>query len=251
MEAKYEREYSASIDPFAAWRSKERERGRAAMAVHDRMLYAAAQMVATNPCAPQVPSCVRRLGTARGGQTFRLRVWHCSFPCNSMSPGILKHFRASLPPVCLLQSAVVTLAPSAARLSQVRALVRAGLRGAPALHGLHAALAGVAPPCDGGAAVRAAAPYGARAGRLRAPHFGPDSDGHSARHGQWRSGRQWSGERDGSGTRADCGECGGSAVAVGLGGSARPCKPGSIAFGAQGLVSSLRSGLLGLCSIAA
>ena len=55
MEAKYEREYSASIDPFTAWRSKERERGRAAMALHDRMLYAAGQMVATNPCAPRVP----------------------------------------------------------------------------------------------------------------------------------------------------------------------------------------------------
>jgi hypothetical protein len=56
VEAKYEREYSASIDPFTAWRSKERERGRAAMALHDRMLYAAGQMVATNPCDPPVPS---------------------------------------------------------------------------------------------------------------------------------------------------------------------------------------------------
>ena len=50
-EAKYEREYSASIDPFTAWRLKERERGRAGMALHDRLLYAAGQAVATNSCA--------------------------------------------------------------------------------------------------------------------------------------------------------------------------------------------------------
>jgi len=55
VEAKYEREYSASVDPFTAWRLKERERGRAGMALHDRMLYAAGQAVATNSCvAPHV-----------------------------------------------------------------------------------------------------------------------------------------------------------------------------------------------------
>jgi len=50
VEAKYEREYSASVDPFTAWRLKERERGRAGMALHDRLLYAAGQAVATNSC---------------------------------------------------------------------------------------------------------------------------------------------------------------------------------------------------------
>ena len=111
MEAKYEREYSASVDPFTgrvlnmcgsavrpehltdciidratalalqgawigqhltagspcktslyvtAWRLKERERGRAGMALHDRVLYAAGQAIATNSCVAALTRCAPR-----------------------------------------------------------------------------------------------------------------------------------------------------------------------------------------------
>ena len=52
MEAKYAPEYAASIDPFSAWRTRERERGRASMGIHDRIMFAVGQMIATNKCAP-------------------------------------------------------------------------------------------------------------------------------------------------------------------------------------------------------
>lgn len=36
MEAKYAASYSASVDPFAAWRAKAADERRAAMGIHDR-----------------------------------------------------------------------------------------------------------------------------------------------------------------------------------------------------------------------
>ena len=51
VEAKYAPEYAASVDPFSAWRTRERERGRASLGAHDRIMFAAGQMVATNKCA--------------------------------------------------------------------------------------------------------------------------------------------------------------------------------------------------------
>ena len=51
VEAKYAPEYAASVDPFSAWRTRERERGRASMAAPDRIMFAAGQMIATNKCA--------------------------------------------------------------------------------------------------------------------------------------------------------------------------------------------------------
>lgn len=65
VEAKFTPEYTASIDPFAAWRAKERERGRASMGVHDRMMFAAGQMIATNKCGQRLyaPPCGRKYGS--------------------------------------------------------------------------------------------------------------------------------------------------------------------------------------------
>ena len=48
---KYAAKYSASVDPFAAWRAKAAEERRASMGVHDRLLYSAAQLVSAHPAA--------------------------------------------------------------------------------------------------------------------------------------------------------------------------------------------------------
>lgn len=45
VETKYASMYADKLDPFGAFRSKERESRRAAMALTDRIMYAAGQLV--------------------------------------------------------------------------------------------------------------------------------------------------------------------------------------------------------------
>lgn len=50
-ESRYAASYQASVDPFAAWRTRAAEEKRAGMQIHDRFLYSAAQLVAAHPIA--------------------------------------------------------------------------------------------------------------------------------------------------------------------------------------------------------